>query len=140
MRSGSPRWGYVLERLLRLPDTLSSATPRDSRLVRGPVRVLPDKDGIAFAQTVYASLPDGALQVIASAVLSGDSLGVGNSVATAIGAPTPQASQAPLSPEEFKARVEALYADMREATRRGDFRAFGAAYDALGKLLRMPSR
>ncbi len=140
LRTGSPRWGYVLERLLRLPDTLAAATPRDGRLSRGPVRVLPQGDGIAFLQSIYSARADGSLQVAAAAVLSGDSLGVGNTVAAAIGAPAPQASETPLTPEEFKARVEALYADMREATRRGDFRAFGVAYEALGKLLRMPSR
>lgn len=140
LRSGAPRWGFVLERLLRLPDSITAATPRDAHLIRGPVRVLPTSQGVSFIQTAYVGRSDGSVQALATAVLAGDSLGIGTTIAAAVGVPEPQASETPLSPEEFKSRIASVYADMRDAMRRGDFRAFGAAYDALGRLLRMPLR
>jgi uncharacterized membrane protein (UPF0182 family) len=36
---------------------------------------------------------------------------------------------------EIRARAAAVYARMREALRRGDWAAFGQAFDELGKLL-----
>lgn len=140
LTQGAPRWGYVLERLLRLPDTLAAIGARDTRTFRGPVRTIPASGGATFVQTIYGARPDGGIQVLAAAVLTGDSLGVGATIAAATGAPAPQSAERPLSAEEFKARVLSIYADMREAMRRGDFRAFGQAYDALGRLLRLPSR
>jgi uncharacterized membrane protein (UPF0182 family) len=44
----------------------------------------------------------------------------------------------PVSPDDFRKRVAALYESMREAMRKGDWAALGAAYDALGRLLRSP--
>jgi hypothetical protein len=35
---------------------------------------------------------------------------------------------------DFRTRVRRLYEAMREALRRGDWEAFGRAYDALGRL------
>ncbi len=140
LRSGSPRWGYVLERLLRLPDSITAATPRDAHILRGPVRVLPVGASVAFIQTAYAGRSDGSVQALVTAVLTGDSLGVGTTIAAAVGVPEPQPSEAPLTAEELKARIATIYADMRDAMRRGDFRAFGTAYEALGRLLRLPTR
>jgi hypothetical protein len=73
-------------------------------------------------------------------VLSGDSLGVGESIASAIGAPAPPVSSPPLTEEDFRRQVEASYVEMRDALRRNDLRAFGAAYESLGRLLRAPRR
>ncbi|MEP7343691.1 MAG: UPF0182 family protein [Gemmatimonadaceae bacterium] len=140
LRSASPRWGYVLERLLRLPDSVTAAIPRDAHILRGPVRVLPVGNGVAFVQTAYAGRSDGSVQALATAVLNGDSLGIGTTIAAAVGMPEPRASETPLTAEEFKARIASIYADMREAMRRGDFRAFGASYEALGRLLQLPTR
>jgi hypothetical protein len=140
LASGTPRWGYVLERLLRLPDSVVATTPRDAHVVRGPVRVFPRGTGVTFVQTVYAGRSDGSVQVLTAAVLLGDSLGTGSTIAAAAGLPEPQTSQAPLTAEEFKAQLASIYADMRDAMRRSDFRAFGSAYEALGRLLRMPTR
>ena len=140
LQTGSMRWGYVLERLLRLPDSLTAATPRDAHVLRGPVRVLPVGTGVAFVQTAYVGRSDGSVQALATAVLSGDSLGFGTTIAAAAGVPEPHVSQTPLTAEEFKARIASIYAEMREAMRRGDFRAFGSSYDALGRVLRLPTR
>jgi hypothetical protein len=48
----------------------------------------------------------------------------------------PEQAPAPLTPEAFRARAQALHAAMREAMRRGDWSAFGLAFEALGRLLR----
>jgi hypothetical protein len=42
----------------------------------------------------------------------------------------------PVTPEDFRRRVNALYESMRDAMRRGDWAGLGAAYEALGRLLR----
>jgi uncharacterized membrane protein (UPF0182 family) len=39
----------------------------------------------------------------------------------------------------MRARAAALYGEMRDAMRRGDWTAFGRALDALGATLRAPS-
>lgn len=135
-----PRWTSVVDRLTRVPDSLANAVPRDARAIRGAVRALPGDRGVAFAQTLYAARPDGSLAVAYVAVLSGDSLGVGESIASAIGAPAPPVSSPPLTEEDFRRQVEASYIEMRDALRRNDLRAFGAAYEALGRLLRAPRR
>ncbi len=139
-RAGSPRWGYVLERLQRLPDSVTASIPRDAHILRGPVRVIPRNTSISFIQTAYVVRSDGSVQALATSVLTGDSLGVGTSIAAAAGVPEPRLPDAPISIEEFRSRVAGVYADMREAMRRGDFRSFGLAYDALGRLLRIRIR
>ena len=39
------------------------------------------------------------------------------------------------APGDFKGTVASLYAQMRDALRRGDLVAFGRAFDALGRAL-----
>jgi uncharacterized membrane protein (UPF0182 family) len=41
---------------------------------------------------------------------------------------------------DFRARAVRLYDDMRRAQQRGDWAAYGRAFDALGRLLRTRSR
>jgi hypothetical protein len=43
-----------------------------------------------------------------------------------------------MSPPDFRARVEAIYATIVAAMRRGDWAAFGEAMDALGATLAAP--
>jgi len=43
-----------------------------------------------------------------------------------------------MTAEDFRRRVNALYESMRDAMRRGDWPGIGAAYEALGRLLRSP--
>lgn len=132
-----PRWGTVLDRLHRAIDSASQGpTGRETPLVRGPVRVLPLGAERAYLQTAYAWRADGTPAVRLVAVMLGDTVRTGATVASAAGLPTPALPSAPLSPEEFRSRVAALYGEMREALSRGDWLAFGTAYDALGRLLR----
>ena len=135
------RWPAVLERLMRVPET--PAPPRDVTLRRGPVRVVPVRGGTAaYLQTTYAWRADGAPTVARIAVYGAgpvrDSVAFGLTLAEAVGArPEPTEPTAALTPADFRQRVNDLYAAMRDALRRGDWTAFGKAYDDLGRLLRV---
>jgi uncharacterized membrane protein (UPF0182 family) len=137
------RWPAVLERLLRVPE--SPAPPRDVTLRRGPVRVVPIREGTAaYLQTTYAWRSDGAPTVARVAVHGAgparDSVAFGLTLAEAVGMrpETPNAAST-ITPADFRQRVNDLYAAMREALRRGDWPAFGKAYDDLGRLLKVPT-
>ncbi len=135
-RSGA-RWGVIVDRLHRAIDSASQAvTGREATLVRGPVRVLPNRGRVAFVQSAYVWRGDGAPSVRLVAVADGDTVRTGATIAAAAGLPAPSLPSTPLSPSEFRSRVEALYNEMREALARGDWLAFGNAYDALGRALR----
>lgn len=132
-----PRWGVILDRLHRSIDSASRAiTSRDAPIVRGPVRAFPSGNGQAFIQTAYVWRADGTPSVRLVAVLLGDTVRTGPTIASAAGLPAPVVPYVPLSPGEFRARVDALYGEMREAMKRGDWLAFGVAYESLGRVLR----
>ena len=137
------RWPAVLEQLQRTPDT--PAPPRDVTLRKGPVRVVPLRGNTAaYLQTTYAWRSDGAPTVARVAVYGGgasrDSAAFGVSLADAIGVRGDSTESTPvLTPADFRRRVDELYATMREAMRRGDWIAFGKAYEDLGKLLKAPA-
>ena len=137
------RWPAVLERLLRAPDNPSPA--RDVSLRRGPVHVVPLSGGAAaYLQTTYAWRSDGAPTIARIAVHGAgstrDSVAFGQSLAEAAGVRAePADSASNLTPADFRKRVDDLYAGMRDAMRRGDWTAFGKAYEELGRLLRTTS-
>jgi len=137
------RWPAVLERLLRVPE--SPAPPRDVTLRRGPVRVVPIRGGAAaYLQTTYAWRSDGAPTVARMAIhgtgAARDSVSFGFTLAEAVGVP-PETTDAAstITPAAFRQRVNDLYTAMRDALQRGDWPAFGKAYDDLGRLLRLPT-
>jgi hypothetical protein len=137
------RWPAVLERLLRAPETPPS--PRDVALRHGPVHIVPIRGGgAAYVQSTYAWRTDGAPTVARVAVHgagpSRDSVALGTTLSDALGVhPDSGATRTPVTPTDFRARVGELYSAMRDAMRRGDWPAFGKAYDELGKLLRLPA-
>ncbi len=130
------RWTAIVDRLRRSIDSATALSNSRETIVRGPVRVVPTGRGGAYVQTAYTWHPDGVPSVRLVAVLLGDSVRTGASVPVAAGLPAPAIPEAPLSPAAFRSRVEQLYGEMREAMRRGDWPAFGAAYEAIGRLLR----
>jgi uncharacterized membrane protein (UPF0182 family) len=137
------RWPAVIERLLRVPET--PVPPRDVTLRRGPVHVVPIRGGAAaYVQTTYAWRTDGAPTVARVAVhgagASRDSVAFGSTLGDAVGVrPDATESTTAVTPADFRQRVNDLYAAMRDALRRGDWTAFGKAYDELGRLLRVPA-
>lgn len=134
-----PRWATILERLRRALDSAATATMRSaggSAMVRGPVRAISSGRRIAFVQTAYEWRPEAAPTARLSALLMNDSVHVGRTVMAAAGIAEPAVPAVQLTPEAFRARVAGLYGEMRDALSRGDWMAFGVAYEALGKLLR----
>ena len=65
-----------------------------------------------------------------------DGARTGRTLIEAAGLPNPVVVEQPVAPGDFRKRVAALYESMREAMRRGDWTGIGAAYEALGRLLR----
>jgi uncharacterized membrane protein (UPF0182 family) len=106
------------------------------------VRVVPLSDRIAFVQSAYAWPAEGPPSLLRVAVLDQDSVFAGSTLADAFGmSPVfePDVGE-PLTEESLRARATRLYEAMRDALRRGDWGAFGEAYEALGALLARPSR
>ena len=132
-----PRWKSVVDRLHRAIDSASQGLiARDGALVRGPVRMLPLAGSSAYVQTAYSWRTNGAPVIRLVAVLVGDSIRTGHTIAAAAGLPAPALPADPLTPAEFRARIETLYGEMREAMRSGDWQAFGNAYEMLGRVVR----
>ncbi len=130
-----PRWSTILERLRRALDS-ATTTRGSAALTRGPVRAVASGRRFAFVQTAYEWRQEAAPAARAAALLVGDSLRVGRTVMAAAGIAEPAVPAVRLTPEAFRARVSALYAEMRDALARGDWVGFGVAYESLGKLLR----
>ena len=139
MASDQPgeRWITVRERLRRPPDQ-AGALPPESRLVGGRVRTVPTREGVAFVQPFYAWRTQGVPGLARVALLAGDSLSHGATLADAARRAAGTLSPPVTGPVEFRDRVAALHARMRSALRVADWRAFGAAFDELGRLLAAP--
>jgi len=130
-----PKWSRIVTDLHAVADSLRTVL-RGSRPVSGPVRLIPTASSTVAVQTHYLVRPDGTMQVLLAALRQGDSVSVGRTLMEAAGIPEPVAVEEPLTPEDFRRRVEALYESMREAMRRADWAGIGSAYEALGRLLR----
>ena len=128
-----PRWGAVRERLLRAPE---GAGPQ-GRIVPGRIRLAAVGGELLFAQPFFQWPTNAAPSVARATLLAGDSAHVGRTFADAAGVlgRAPPLPATPATPEQFRARVEALYDAMRAALRDGDLLRFGAAYDSLGRVL-----
>jgi hypothetical protein len=76
------------------------------------------------------------------AAIDRDSAFIGRTLADAFGVRTAlePGIDEPITDESLRARAIRLYEAMREALRRGDWAAFGEAYEALGTLLSRPPR
>jgi uncharacterized membrane protein (UPF0182 family) len=126
-----PRWGVLLDRLRALD---SGSTAREGPLTRGRVRVIPLHAGLGFVQPTYHWRAQSAPSLNRLAVLSDDTA---RSIAPAA-ASTPLVAQSLPQTGDVKSAAAAQYAAMREALRRGDWVAFGRAFEALGRLLGQP--
>jgi hypothetical protein len=123
-----PRWTAILDRL-RSVDSSGSAA-REGPLVPGRVRAIPVGTGIAFVQPRYRWRPQSIPTLNRIALLSGDTA---RSIAPSFNAARTGDTSLPTG--DFRAAVNAAYAAMRDAMRRGDWVAFGRAYEALGRAL-----
>jgi uncharacterized membrane protein (UPF0182 family) len=117
----------------------TAAIPRDARIRFGEVRVVPVAHGLALVQPAYVWKADVPPTIARVAVARDTIVTTGRTLAEALGvAPVASTDTLPLSAGDFRARVKELYTRMHAALQRGDWVAFGRAYDALGQLLGRP--
>jgi uncharacterized membrane protein (UPF0182 family) len=128
LRAPGPRWTAILDRL-RSVDSAGSAA-REGPLIPGRVRTVPVATGVAFLQPRYRWRPQSIPSLNRIALLSGDTARsiAPMSAAGRLGEPS-------LPEGDFRASVNAAYSAMRDAMRRGDWAAFGRAFEALGRAL-----
>ena len=131
----SARWSTVADQLRRSLDTAVSV-PHDAHALHGRVRIVPLANGqILFVQPLFAWRTDGAA-LLAVAATTDTVVTTGRTLGDALGARGAASSPtAPVSSADFRAAAEELYARMADAMKRGDWVAFGRAYQALGALL-----
>ena len=127
------RWTVVLERLQAAADSagIGIALPHARR---GRVQVLPMRSGVAFVQSFYDWPSDEAPRLAGVAVLVDGRTGVGRTLAEALGV-RGDAAGPPVPAALLRDRAAALYDAMNAALRAGDWRAYGDAWAALGRLL-----
>jgi hypothetical protein len=132
-----PRWTRLASEMHASADSFRGRE-RTTRPLVGAIRILPTFEGFVALQSQYIVRPDGAPQVLAATIHRGSLSRTAQTFIDAAGLPHPVPTAPPLTPEDFRRRVAALYESMREAMRRGDWSGIGAAYEALGRLLRSP--
>ena len=141
LRGARPAWTDVVDRLRQASDSFPDR-PRESVVRGGRVRAIPLADRVIFAQSAYAWPAEGPPALVRVTASDGDSVFVGRTLGDAFGvsaAPVIDPAE-PLTEEGLRDRAIKLYEAMRDAMRRGDWAAFGEAYEALGALLARPTR
>jgi uncharacterized membrane protein (UPF0182 family) len=140
-REPAIHWNEIVDRLRRGRDSLPGR-PREPSLRGGRARVIPLQDRLAVVQSVYAWPAEGPPALVRVAAIDRDSVFTGRTLAEAFGVRTAfePGSDEPITDESLRTRAIRLYDAMRDALRRGDWAAFGEAYEALGTLLSRPPR
>ena len=133
------RWVMIPQRLKAALDSAPGRDPSPGTRL-GAVRAVPVAGGAIFVQSEYSMRADAPVELRWMAAMNGGAALAGRTTAQALGAPGGANDATTLSPARFHAQVAALYAQMRAALQRGDWPAFGRAYDALGALLARPVR
>lgn len=131
-------------------DSARAALPdgvrRDARLRRGRIVALPTTAGFLYLQAVQWTRGDGSTVVARVAITDGARVGVGSTTLEALSrlgvtvGPASTTGAAPMDvvPAAGEASAARWYDAMRQAMRRGDWSAFGAAFDSLGRVLGRP--
>lgn len=125
-REPAPLWNEALDRL-RAADTVSAGL-----LVRGYVRAIPLANEVAILQPRY-DWRGGSPRLMYVAALVGDSV---RSARTLLQLAGYQPDSAVAGSAVNRARALQLYEEMRRAMQRGDWAAYGRAFDQLGRALR----
>jgi len=127
-------WESVLEDLQETADAagMGRALPNARR---GRVQAVPTAAGIAFVQSFYEWPADGPPRLLGVTTLRRGERRHGATLAMALGT-TGFERGASESGDRLRAQALALYEEMLRAQRNGDWRAYGDALDALGRLLR----
>jgi hypothetical protein len=129
-------WTAILEDLQEGADNAGFGRAlKDSR--RGRVQAIPSDAGPIFVQSFYEWPADGPPRLAGVVTLRGSERRVGRTVADALGREAAEPGRA-MPAEAFRAQVAQLYDAMGAALRAGDWRAYGDAWAALGRLLGRP--
>lgn len=140
--SGTPlRWRSALETLQAGEDSVLTAGKRDPRRRRAAAAAIMTNRGPRFMQVTTTTRSDGTPMIARVALTDGQHTGAGATLASALlaigerpaGGLAPAAASGSLPPDGEAIR---LYDVMRRAMQRGDWTAFGAAFDSLGSTLR----
>ena len=134
----APRWATVVERLRRAGESPGAATGVDGTMLRGRVVALPIGDRVVFSQTHFVVRGQGAPTVSRVVLLAGDSLRTGRTLAELLG-PVADLPAGAAPATDLRRRLAVVYEAMRVALRRGDWAAFGRAYEELGRLAGAPA-
>ena len=126
-----PRWTALIDQLQRPPESESG----QPAATRGRIRAVPVRGRLLFAQPLYSWRANPGPTLVRVAVVTADTLRTGETLAAALDVAQPS-GPAPATPSgDVRAQAGALYDEMNAALRRGDLRAFGAAWERLGRLL-----
>lgn len=123
----APLWNEALDELG------SGDTVPASLLVRGYVRAIPIGGQLVLVQPRYDWRGGGAPRLLYAAAFAGDSVRTARTLFQLAGRLPHTVST---GGGDFRARVRELYDEMRRTSARGDWAAYGRAFDALGALLR----
>jgi hypothetical protein len=142
--AGTPlRWRAALEALQAGDDSVPVGSKRDPRRRRAAPQALMTSRGPLLMQVTQTTRSDGTPVIARVALTDGQHTGAGATLASAllaigerpVGGVTPPVASGTASPDGEALR---LYDVMRRAMQRGDWTAFGAAFDSLGSTLRRP--
>jgi uncharacterized protein len=128
------RWSDTVERL-----RTADSTAADESLAHAPVRALPLAGKPLYLQAAFRWRAGATPALARVATVVGDTTRAGATLAAALGLTAREPGAAVAAPSDLRTRASALYTEMRDAMRRGDWSAFGRALDALGSALRAPS-
>lgn len=129
--AGETRWVDLLDGLQRAADSVAGGASGDD-MRRGRVATLVGPSGVTFVQPFYRWGGDGGPAVVAIAAGLGSTVRAGRSVGEALGSGVLRPA---LPGAAFRSAVAEAYRRMNDAWRRGDWRAFGSAMDALRALV-----
>jgi hypothetical protein len=130
-----PKWSAIIDRLHGVDSSSSANSARDAALARGPIRAIPLGSDVMYVQPTYSWRVPGAPTLVHVTALIGDSVRSAPTLAQLAGALSAAPTARPELAGDLRTRVAGLYSAMRDALRRGDWAAFGQAFDALGKLI-----
>ena len=129
--SDGRRWGAVVD-ALRMADSAQ----HERGTVRAPLRVVPLLDRALYVQPIYQWRPGATPTLPRVAATMNGSVRVAASLAAALGTVPDARPKSPAAGGDAHVRADSLYRAMRDALGRGDWAAFGRAFDALGIALR----
>lgn len=128
------RWTTILEGLQGAADRAGFGRSLPNAR-RGRVQAIPTADGALWVQSYYDWPPDGDPRLAGVVVSGRRGVVAARSLGEALGERRPDTG---LDRDAFRERVARLYDALQAAQRSGDWRAYGEAWAALGRLLQRP--